>query len=185
MKTTAAFAAACLLCMNAMADEVDLSFNEDAFRAYYVHDLESNDLAWDAGLLNNSDKGYVAYGSLYLKGFASDGLNPIEGALGGRTGWIDGDDSSQNGVPVALGGYLKYTFKRFNRLSLRVDAYYAPEVLSIKDLEKYEDYTIRLAYNLLREADLYIGARYVKGEFDNDSEATFDNGMHAGISLRF
>jgi hypothetical protein len=185
MKTSAAMAAVCLLCTSAMADELDLSFNDDAFRAYYVYDFESNDLAWDAGLVNNSDKGFVAYGSLLLTGFASDGLNPLEGGLGARTGWIDGDDSGQNGVPVAVGGYLKYTFPNLNRVSVRVDAYYAPEVISIKDVEQFEDYTIRIAYNLLREADLYLGARYVKAEFDNDTEQTFDNGMHIGISLRF
>lgn len=185
MKSTAAAAAALLFCTSVLADELDLSFNEDAFRAYYVYDFESNDLAWDAGWLNNSDKGFVAYGSLYLKGFASDGRNPLEGGLGGRTGWIDGDDSSQNGVPIALGGYLKYTFPQANRLSLRTDIYYSPEVLSIKDLDTFEDYSIRLSYNVLREADLYIGARYVKAEFDNDTQQTFDKGMNIGISLRF
>jgi len=185
MKSSAAVVAACLVCMNALADEIDLSFNEDAFRAYYAHDLEANDLAWDAGLLNNSDKGFVAYGSLYLKGFASDGSNPLEAGLGGRTAWIDGDNSGQKGLPLALGGYLKYTFPRVNRISVRVDAYYAPDVLTVKDLDTYEDYTIRLAYNLLREADIYVGARYVKGEFDNDTQQTFDSGMHVGINLRF
>ncbi len=185
MKFSAAIAAAFLLCMNALADELDLSFNEDAFRAYYVHDMEANDLAWDAGLLNNSDKGFVAYGSLFLTGFASDGVNPLEAGLGARTGWIDGDDSGQKGLPFALGGFLKYTLPKMNRVSVRVDAYYAPDVLTVKDLDTYEDYTIRLAYNLLREADIYIGARYVKGEFDNDTQQTFDKGMNAGINLRF
>jgi hypothetical protein len=185
MKFTDAFAAALLFCTNALADDLDLSFNSDAFRASYVHDLASNDLAWDVGAVNNSDKGFVAYGSLYLRGMASDGRNPLEGGVGGRTGWIDGDEGGQTGIPLALGGYLKYTFPRFNRFSIRTDIYYSPEVLSVVDLEKFEDYSIRLSYNLLREADIYIGARYVKAEFDNDTEQTFDSGMNLGISLRF
>ena len=185
MKFTAAVAAAALLCTNALAGEVDLSFNDEAFRAYYAGDFEGNDLAWDAGLLNNSDKGFVGYASLYLQGPASDGANPLSAGLGGRTGVIDGDDSGQTGIPVALGGYIKYTFPRMNRLSVRVDGYYSPEVLSINDLDEYHDYSIRFAYNLLREADIYVGARYVKGEFDNDTEQTIDNGMHVGINIRF
>jgi hypothetical protein len=185
MKFTAASAAALLLCTNAIANELDLSFNDDAVRGFFVYDLESRNLAWDAGVVNNSDKGIVVYGSLYVKGLASDGVNPLEAGLGGRTGWVDGEDSGQTGLPLALGGYLKYTLPSFNRISVRVDAYYAPDVLTVQDLDEYEDYSIRVAYNLLRDADIYIGARYVRGEFDNDTDQTIDNGMHIGVNLRF
>jgi hypothetical protein len=185
MKSTAVVAAAILLCTNAVADELDLSFNEDAFRVVYARDFAGSELSWDAAVLNHSDNGYVVSGTIYLTGFASDGDNPLEAGLGARAAWVDGDDSSQTGVPVAPGGFLKYTLPNFNRISIRVDAYYAPDVLAIKDVEKYEDYSIRVAYNLLREADIYVGARYVKGEFDNESEQLFDNGMHLGVNLRF
>jgi hypothetical protein len=185
MKFTAAFAVALLLCVEAVADELDLSFNSDAFRIIYAHDFESNDLTWDAGLINHSDNGYVVTGSLYLSGLASDGSSPTEAGLGVRTGYVDGDDSGQTGVPVAVGGFFKYTFANFDRVSVRADGWYGPDVISIKDVEKYEDYSIRLAYNLLRDADIYVGARYVKAEFDNDSEQHFDTGMNIGINLRF
>ena len=185
MKITAAVAAAFLLCMNASAGELDLSFNSDAFRVIYAQDIEHNDLAWDAGLINNSDKGYIINASLYLTGFASDGSNPLEAGLGGRTGYVDGDNSDQTGIPLALGGYLKYTLPNLNRISIRGDAYYAPDILTAMDLEKYEDYTLKVAYNLMKQADIYVGVRYVKAEFDNDSSQLIDNGMHVGIDLRF
>ena len=185
MKITAAMLAAFLLCMNAFAGEFDLSFNSDAFRFIYGQDFEDNNLAWDAGLLNNSDKGYVINASLYLTGFASDGDNPLEAGLGGRSGYVDGDNSDQTGIPLALGGYLKYTLPNFNRISIRGDAYFAPDILTAMDLEKYEDYTLRVAYNLMQEADIYVGVRYVKAEFDNDTSQLIDNGMHLGIDLRF
>ncbi len=185
MKISAAFAAAFLLCTNVVAGELDLSFNSDAFRFFYIHDLANNDLAWDAGLLNNSDKGYVVNVSLYLTGFASDGTNPLQAAIGGRTGIVSGDDSGQSGAPIALGGYVKYTFPELNRLSVRVDGYFAPDILTLSDLEKYQDYTLRVGYNILQEADLYIGARYVKGNFDNNTSQLFDDGLHLGVNIRF
>ncbi|MGI9292132.1 MAG: YfaZ family outer membrane protein [Gammaproteobacteria bacterium] len=185
MKSTAALAAALLLCTSAIADELDLSFNEDAFRIVYARDFDTNDLSWDAGFLNHSDNGWIINGSLYLSGFASDGVNPLEAGLGIRTGWVDGDNSGQNGVPFAPGGYLKYTLPNYNRISIRADVYYAPDVLTVDDLEAYKDYSIRVSYNLLREADIYVGARYVKGEFDNDTSQRFDTGMNLGVNLRF
>jgi hypothetical protein len=185
MKLSAVFTAALLVCTNVLAGELDLSFNSDAFRFIYIHDLSSNDLSWDAGLLNNSDKGFVLNGSLYLTGLATDGENPLKAGLGGRTGWVDGENSGQTGLPFALGGYVQYTLPQLNRISIRADAYYAPDILTLKDLEKYRDYTIRVAYNLMHEADIYLGARYVKGNFDNDTTVLFDNGMHVGANIRF
>jgi hypothetical protein len=188
MKRSAAVVAAICLCTNVtngFAGEVDLSFNSDAFRFIYVHDLASNDLAWDGGFLSNSDNGYVAHTSLYLTGVASDGASPLEGALGGRVAFVNGDNSSQTGVPLALGGYIKFTFASMNRLSIRGDAYYAPDVLTAQDLETYQDYTVRIGYNVLQDADIYIGARYVKGKFENGSSAEFDNSANIGVSIKF
>jgi YfaZ precursor len=184
MKLTAAVAAGLLLCTGAVAGELDLSFNSDAFRIIYSQDFENNDLTWDVGYIDE-DSGYIVTGSLYLNGLASSGDNPLEAGLGVRTGLVDGDDSSETGVPLAPGGYLKYTLPEFDRVSIRADAWYAPDVLAFKDLENYEDFTIRVAYNFLRNGDVFVGARYVKAEFDDDDEQYFDTGMHIGINLRF
>jgi hypothetical protein len=109
----------------------------------------------------------------------------LQAAIGGRTGWVNGDDSGQDGVPLALGGYLEYTFPRLSRVSLRGDAWYAPDALCAGDLDKYQDYTLRLAYSLLEQADLYVGVRYVQADFSNDSDADFDDDAIIGINIRF
>ena len=185
MKFLTGLMASVLLCVSASAGELDLSFNSDAVRAFYVHDFANRDLKSDFGFLTDSDKGEVINVSLFLTGAASDGENPLEGGLGARTGYVDGDGSGQEGFPLAIGGYLKYTLQESNRISVRVDAWFAPDVLTLNDLEKYEDYSIRLAYNFLRQADVYVGARYVAGEFDNGTNVTFDNGLNMGINIRF
>jgi len=185
MKNLASLALAVLLCNAVLADEVDFSFNSDAVRAFYVYDFRSNDLAADVGLLYNDDEGNVLNVSLYLTGLASDGASPLQAGIGGRTGWVDGDDSGQSGAPLAVGGYLKYNFKQLNRLCIRGDAWYAPEILSFGDLDEYEDFSVRVGYNVLKEADIYLGLRYVRGNFDNDSKAEFDDGANIGFNIRF
>jgi hypothetical protein len=86
---------------------------------------------------------------------------------------------------VAVGGYLKYVFPRLNRVSLRGDAWFAPDILCIGDLDKYQDYSVRLGYSLLAQADLYAGLRYVRGDFDNGSDVDFDDGAIVGFNIRF
>jgi len=34
-------------------------------------------------------------------------------------------------------------------------------------------------------ADIYIGVRYVKGNFDTAPDVLFDNGMHIGFKVKF
>lgn len=185
MKFPAGIMLGLLLCNAATADEIDLSFNSDAVRFEYVRDLRSNDLRADFGLLSNSDDGWAATTSLYLSGLASDGSNPLKAAIGGRVAWVNGDDSDQDGASLAIGGYLNYVFPRLNRVSLRGDAWFAPDILSIADLDKYQDYSLRLGYSVLKQADLYVGLRYVRGDFDNDSKAEFDDGAIIGLNIRF
>lgn len=185
MRYLTGLALAMLLCANAWADEINLSFNSDAVRAFYVHDFARRDLQGELGFANNSDKGYVVNASLFVSGFASDGVNPLQAGLGARAAYVDGDFSGQSGFPLAVGGFVQYTLPAYNRLSVRADAWYAPDILSLGKLDKYEDYTVRVQYNLLKQADVYVGARYLKAEFDNGSQATFDNGLHAGLRFRF
>lgn len=185
MKTLASLTLAVLLSSTVVAGEIDFSFNSDAFRFIYAHDFTNNDLRSDFGFLNTDDDGWVANASLYLTGFASDGTNPLQAGIGGRTGWVDGDSSKQSGIPLAVGGFVKYTFPKWNRLSLRGEGWIAPEILSFGDLDKYQDYTVRVGYNVLKQADLYIGYRYVKGNFSDAPSVTFDDGGHIGFTIRF
>lgn len=185
MKKLTAVVAALLLCVNASAGEIDLSFNSDALRLLYVNELAGSDLQWDAGVAHNSDTGTLITGSLYVAGLAADGSNPLQAGVGARTGYIDGEESDQSGLPLAVGGFLQYTFPRLNRLSVRADAWFAPDILTLGDLDKYQDYSIRLQYAVLRQANVYIGARYLSGEFSNDSKALIDNGLNVGLNFSF
>jgi hypothetical protein len=174
-----------LCCAQAVADAVDLSFNSDAARLQYVRDLRSNTLNLDAGWLHHTDNGNVVHVGLHLADMASGGTNPVQAGLGVRVVYSNGDLSNQDGFAIPIGGYLRYTLPRFNRISIGGEVYFAPNVLSLGDAEKYEEYAFRVGYNLMREADIYIGARYVNGEYKKARDARYDNGMHIGITLRF
>ncbi|MEE4185109.1 MAG: YfaZ family outer membrane protein [Gammaproteobacteria bacterium] len=174
-----------LLCGNAGAGEFDFSFNQDALRFLYVHDFAESDLKADVGLALNSDEGTVINASLFVAGLASDGTDPLEAGLGARTGYVDGERSKQSGVPVAVGGFVKYTFPAMNRLSLRAEGWIAPDVLTLGELDRYQDFTVRLQYGVLKQADLYVGARYLNTEFANGSRALIDNGLNIGFNIRF
>jgi hypothetical protein len=174
-----------LLCAQAIAGEIDLSFNSDAVRIFYLHDFDNSDLSADVGFVNHSDKGTVINGSLFVRGFASDGNNPLEAGLGLRAGYVDGKKTDQTGIPFAVGAFFRYALPAMDRVSVRGDVWFAPDILSLGDLDKYEDVSVRVQYALLREADIFIGARYLNTEFSNGSRALIDNGLNIGFNIRF
>jgi len=167
------------------AGEARLSLNGDAFRARYTHDFDNLEIKLGGGWLHNSDRGEVIDASVYLPGWVTKGKNPLRAGLGVRGVFTDADEIDQDGGAVAVGGFLDYTLPRFNRLFILAEVYFAPEVLSIGDLEQYEDYSIVLGYNMMKSADIMLGARYVKGEYDNSGSSLFDNGMNLGFRIKF
>jgi len=181
------FAGLCavMLCATAGAGELELGFNNDAVRANYIYEFQRNELSGDVGFVINSDAGTAVNVSVFRQGFASDGANPLQAGLGLRTGYVDGDDSGQSGIPVAVGLFLRYQLPRFDRVSLRGAAWYAPDVLTTSDLETYQDISLRLQYAFMREADIYVGANYIEAEFDNGTRQILYNGATVGFSLRF
>ena len=155
MRFVFALLAAGLSCSQAVADEIDLSFNSDALRIIYFHDLKDSRLNIDGGWLDHGDNGSAAHVSLILRGFASEGANPIRSGLGGRLAFVDGDLSNQSGYGLSVGGFLSYTLTRYNRITLTGAAYFAPDVLTGSGLEKYQDYTFRFGYRFMRDAEIY------------------------------
>ena len=174
-----------LLCAQANADLIDLSFNSDALRLQYAHEFRSNSMNLDAGVLYNSDAGDVLHVGFYVAGLASSGSNPVTAGVGARLVYSNGDLSNQDGFAVPIGGFVRYSPRKANRIAIDGQVYFAPSVLSLGDADKYEEGTIRFSYNVIHAADIYIGARYIKGEYDNAPSARYDTGMHIGVTVRF
>lgn len=185
MRVTLALVVTFVLPGVAAADEAELSFNGDAARAGYVHELNRNDLRVGGGWLHHTDHGDVVHLGVHLAGQASARRDEVTAGLGVRLVYTDGDLRKQDGPALPLGGYVKFTPQQYDRVSVRGHAYFAPDVLSFGDMEKYQEYGIRLGYNVMREADVFVGARYVRGEYKKAPDAKFDTGLHLGISLRF
>jgi len=174
-----------LLCAQVAADEIDLSFNTDAVRLVYKHALQANNLETEGGWLHDKDAGDVVHIGLNLASEASESATPVRAGLGGRLAYFNGDRHNQSGEALAIGGFVRYTVPQYNRIILGGQVYFAPDVLSFSHAKQFVDSRVRISYNVMREADVYLGARYVKGKFDKAKHARFDTGLHIGIDLRF
>jgi hypothetical protein len=177
-------AALVMLCPAAGAHEIDISLNSDAVRGIYATDVLRNGRA-DFGWLHDKDAGDVFHGGLLITGEASSGPQAIRAGLGGRLVWLNGDGSRRDGYGLALGGRLQVAPPDLNRFTLAAEAFLAPDLLTGGDTDSYLEFGARVAYSVTRQADLYVGGRYVRADFDRAADLRFDTGFHVGIDLRF
>lgn len=171
----------------ASADSLDLNLNNDAARLTFSWDARDDKLTFDAGWLHHQDTGNVAHLGLHLVDFAASGPSAPEVGIGGKLFYIDADTtpSSSQGGALGLGGFFRYNFPQADRFGIVGSLYFAPDVVAFGDSDGYLEASVGLSYDVLRDADIYLGARYVKAKFENLPDLAMDTGLHLGIRLNF
>ena len=88
-----------------------------------------------------------------------------------------------NVVAVAAGGLLRFSPPSLPRVSLYSDIYYAPKIVTFFDGENLTYFSGGLEYELLSQADVYLGYRSVRATTMTGGGVTVDNGVHVGIRM--
>lgn len=175
---------AIFLPLPAAAASLDLNLSDDAVRLKYRVSARNSGLETNASLLHTQDRGDVGAVGLHLVDDADPGSNTLEIGLGMQGVFMDTDLA--DGGALAVGGRFRWTLPNFNRFGVGGQLYYAPDVTSFGDTERYREGAIRFEYQILRQADVYIGYRSVKADFFSPGiSRTIDSGIHAGFRLTF
>ena len=174
-----------MLAMPAGADSLDISVNDDTARLTYQWQHPSRAVRVDGGWLHNQDRGEVIHLGVHVTGDASSGDAPLIGGDGGRVVQVRPHGGPQEAKQLGKGGFVRYTLPKYNRFNVYGHGYIAPDVLAFGDGAQYTEIEARFGYNVLRNADVFVGIRHIKTEFDPAGELTSDNGVHVGIQLRF
>ena len=185
----------------ALAGDLDLNLNDDAARLNYAWPARNDQLELQAGWLHHQDRGEVGHFGLHLVDIASSGANPLTAGIGGRVVYVDSEPFidpnvvtipedppvfiDASGFGLAIGGFVRYSLKKYNRIGLGGHVYFAPDVTSFGDAEQFLEASVFVSYNALRNADVYLGARSIRVDFDSGVDITMDTGLHVGIRLSF
>ncbi len=163
----------------------DISLNGDVVAADFAWRVGQGKLAANVGWLHNQDRGDIGFVAMHLVDDASSGNQPLKAGLGLRAVYIDPDAVDADGTAVALGGFARYVLPNADRFHIGGHLYFAPEVVSFGDITQYYDFGVRLGYNVVRDADVYVGVRSIKTDLDGGGDVSFDNGLHLGFRFRF
>jgi hypothetical protein len=168
------------------ANRLDINLDDNAVRAAFMTPITPTGLYASVSAMHNSDRGDVANAGIQLLGDAGVGPNPLHAGIGGQFFYVNPKHSDLNGEAVALGGFVEYQLPKYNRFSFGGHVYYSPNIISFGDMERYFEYGVRAGYQVLQNANVYVGYRQIKADFDGPGGFfDMDSGFHVGVSLTF
>lgn len=174
---------------SALADNIDVNVRDKAIRGTYSMDLTSrgyNGLSADFGVLYNEDKKQLDGDTLVHAGLMVSGENwsqsgTFDISIGGRMIYTSPGKSDLGAL--AFGGQLR--FSPVHRLGIGGSVFYAPSITSFMDADRYMETTLRVDYQILPQAFVYIGHRKIEVDTDNVNNVELDEGMHVGFKMLF
>ncbi|MDY7031066.1 MAG: YfaZ family outer membrane protein [Thermodesulfobacteriota bacterium] len=97
-----------------------------------------------------------------------------------------GADVDDNDVlSLGLGAVFRYSPIPLGGLVFLGTVYYSPHILSFLDADRLLESDIRLGYQIIPRATVYIGYRYIWTDIEDKKKMTVDKGIHAGLTLTF
>ena len=168
--------------MPVVADSIDINLNNDTVQATYASNLRTAE--FNAGFLSNTDHNdWVASIGMLTLGERLTQQGRTEAGVGGKI--YVADVSNKDVLALGLGGEVR-VFPNNGPFGIGGFLYYAPNIVTTMDGEKFWEWGVRLEFEAVRKsANIYLGYRKVRAELDNNSRVTVDSGGHVGVRISF
>lgn len=173
-----------LVSSSGLAAGVDLNVNGEAARLTLDFPLPNRNVLIDGSWLHRRGDTLSVGG--YLTGKAAGGNTPLTAGLGARFYYVNYDaGNNEDGTNVALGGFVRYEFPKYDRVAVGGNLFYAPGVLSFGDSDQLYEIGGWVGYSVIKDAEVYLGWRRLMSDFDEGGDTIVDTGVHVGLRVRF
>ncbi|MBV1914341.1 MAG: YfaZ family protein [Pseudomonadales bacterium] len=163
------------------ADKIDINLKNEAFFIEYSYLPVKSNAIFSGSLLHHTDNGDLVSGRFRVEQTLYDVNSDFKAGIGARVLYIDA--TSDSGGALALSGTVRYAFPQNDKIWIAAVIDYAPQVVSFGDLDNFYSGEFSFGYQLIDHANIYIGARYTRTDFEDDNSFIFDRGAVFGISI--
>ena len=183
-RCAALFALLVAATFGAQANNLDFNLGGNAVAVDYSASLTNTGLEGSLGYIHHTSKVDIGSLGLGLVGNASPVGSPMIFKVGGKLVLIS-PKNGNNGTALALGANFHYVWPSYNRFAIGGEFYYAPNIVSFRNTDRYMEFGVRAGYSILRNAEVYVGYRHISAAFAGTGNLTLDNTFMAGLSLTF
>lgn len=189
------FAAAAVLALvgtSAQAEVFDASIAEETLRLSVSGPLSSflalDKGEYDAGLIggeaeDTNDDFFFGHLGAMLTGDAGATVASVTAGLGARLQYLNGE--GDDGGALALGGQVRVKLPQATRVRFNAYGYFSPDASTFGDFDKFLEYSVSVGYEILRDAELYLGYRNIEVGLENRHDLDVEDSLHVGIRLDF
>ena len=170
---------------SARAANLDFNLGSNAAAIDYTVGLSDGGLEGDLYFLHHTDQVDIGAAGLDVIGNASPVGSPVLFGIGGKVFAVNPKGGLGDGTAAAIGFHFKYTWPTYNRFMVGGGLYYAPNIVSFQNVDRFMFVEVKAGYEVLRNADIYAGYRHVSAAFDGGPNATLDNTFMLGMNLTF
>ncbi|MDE2234053.1 MAG: hypothetical protein KGL13_00990 [Gammaproteobacteria bacterium] len=167
------------------ANNLDINLGSNAAAVNFSTNLTSTGLEADAGYLHHTSQVDIGNVGLQVVGDSNPAGSPFIFAVGGKVFFISPKQNYGNGTVLGLGGHFNYTWPTYNRFIIGGELYYAPSIVSFNNADRYLEFGVNAGYEILHNAELYVGYRHISAAFTHTGTLTLDSTFMVGFNLSF
>lgn len=167
---------------NLSANDIELSISDELIDLRFTNDFEQDFHGKLALMHSDVDDGGININTNYLnyQFFTQDTVGRFDLQLGARVFWLDVEDEDGFGVALGVGAVTEL----IDKLTVGVDIYYTPDVISSGDIENTLDIDFRLGYQMLENGQIYLGYRQFEADFEEGDVDIYDD-IYFGVKFSF
>ncbi|NNM78988.1 MAG: hypothetical protein HKM01_00795 [Gallionella sp.] len=172
----------------AFADAVDINLNNTSAQLQYKAALGGTNLGkseFGVGMIYNQNNNLMGEAGLMVKddiGGNAPGVSVGVGlkALSARIATVNANASA-----LALGGMVRYSPPAERRLGFVGQLYVSPNITTFGGASSYLETGARIEYEIIPQAQVYLGYRNISFNLKNAGTTTFDQGLNIGVRMSF
>ena len=169
----------------AQGANLDFNLASNAVAVDYTANLTESGLEGDLLYLHHTDKVDIGAAGLDLVGNASPVGSPLIFGVGAKLFYLNPKGGEGSGSALGVGTHVRYTWPDYNRFVLGGQLYYAPNIVSFQNVSHFMLVGVDAGYEVLRNADVYLGYRHVTASFNGSQDVTLDTSFMVGLNLTF
>jgi len=166
----------------------DINLGSDAAQFKYGSNIGATNYGrteMQIGFLYNEDDAYLGEIGLLVIDEAGSKTPGLELGVGPKF-WFGGSDEADVDISgIGLGAQLRYKNFSYPRVVYGFSLFYAPDIVSFLDSENILEYDLRVEYELLPTANVYVGYRNIEAEIKNRGDAEIDDSAFVGLRFKF
>lgn len=172
----------------AVADAVDINLRNTSAQLQYKAALGGSNLGKsevDMGAIYTQKNNLLGEVGLLVKGEVGGNAPGLSAGVGVKGVIARIVPVNVNTTAIALGGMVRYSPVAERRLGLVAQFYVSPSITTFGGADRYQELALRVEYEVIPQAVVYLGYRDVNFNVKNGANTTFDSGGHVGVRMTF